>query len=371
MDIQDYLSQRKDVQRALLQFLDQEEDIEEDYQNFINIIIHKKIQENPYDLKEILNLIVKIADDHQRNSTFFSKIEKILLYFKDSIKKFYFNSDIYNIFRSNKRIILFLFKSEIVIPDEYIAHSINREEYKNKNYFEYFYPEFRNFKEFQDEKRKEEDHELFEEKRKKGENEEHICHLIRNDAIDEFISYINQKDFYLKQKIKKSIFETNSFLIDKTPNLLEYAAFFGSIQIFRYLYLNDVDNEMITESIWSYAIHGNSQEVINYLEQKNIHPENESFHKCLTESIKCHNIDMTNYIVDNFYQNERDILEKMAYRFQAFQYYNFELFPNVLNVKLYIDKICTQNYVYILDLILKSVAINYDLIEILNVFYFE
>lgn len=44
----------------------------------------------------------------------------------------------------------------------------------------------------------------------------------------------------LHLKIKKSVFESNSFLLDIEPTLIEYAAFFGSIQIFRYLRYNDV-----------------------------------------------------------------------------------------------------------------------------------
>ena len=75
----------------------------------------------------------------------------------------------------------------------------------------------------------------FEEKRQKGENDSYLCELIRTDSIEDFISYVNQKNISLSSKIKSSIFETNSFLVEKEPSLIEYTAFFGSIQIFQYL----------------------------------------------------------------------------------------------------------------------------------------
>ena len=81
--------------------------------------------------------------------------------------------------------------------------------------------------------------ENFEENRKIGENHNHICKLIRNDLIDEFISYVNLKNIPLQTKIDNSIFETNLGLIDSNITLIDYAAFHGSTQIFKYLYLNN------------------------------------------------------------------------------------------------------------------------------------
>ena len=76
----------------------------------------------------------------------------------------------------------------------------------------------------------------FDEKLKIGENDSYICHLIRNDSIEKFVIFVNQTNLNLSSQIKSSIFETNLFLIknDETT-LIEYAAFFGSIQIFQYL----------------------------------------------------------------------------------------------------------------------------------------
>ena len=71
-------------------------------------------------------------------------------------------------------------------------------------------------------------------KRKSGENDTYICQLIQKDDIDNFISYISQNDILLNSEITESIFETNRFLLKKKPSIIEYASFFGSIQIFKY-----------------------------------------------------------------------------------------------------------------------------------------
>ena len=93
-----------------------------------------------------------------------------------------------------------------------------------------------------------------------------------------------------------SIFETNPFLIKRKASLIEYAAFFGSIQIFKYLQLNNVE---LTPSLWLYAIHCNNPEIIHLLEENHVIPEDKSYFECYKESIKCHHNNIANYIKDN------------------------------------------------------------------------
>ena len=64
----------------------------------------------------------------------------------------------------------------------------------------------------------------------------HICELIRNDDIKEFIIYFNLNQFSLNMTIEPSIYETNSFLCEKNPSLIEYSTFFGSIQILSFYF---------------------------------------------------------------------------------------------------------------------------------------
>ena len=63
--------------------------------------------------------------------------------------------------------------------------------------------------------------------------------MIRKDLIKEFLVFVNKKELNLDSKLKSSIYETNSFLIkNESITLIEYTAFYGSIQIFQYLQKN-------------------------------------------------------------------------------------------------------------------------------------
>lgn len=178
------------------------------------------------------------------------------------------------------------------------------------------------------------DFELFEKKCRIGENDSPICEIIRNDEIDEFITYVTRADFPLSSHINPSIFETNEFLFDKTPTLIEYAAFFGSIQIFRFLLLNDVK---LTEDLFLYAIHGRNADIIHILESNKIKPK---YDKCLFEAIKCNHNEITNYIFSNYLENDINkirgystyIAEKDRYYddmvYNGFGYFILEYYTN-------------------------------------------
>ena len=55
-----------------------------------------------------LHLILKISNNYHCKRAFFNKIERIFLYYKDQITTNLTNFEIFNIFKSNKRILLFL-----------------------------------------------------------------------------------------------------------------------------------------------------------------------------------------------------------------------------------------------------------------------
>lgn len=170
---------------------------------------------------------------------------------------------------------------------------------------------------------------ILKKKRLKGENDDYLCGLIQNDSIESFIIYVNKNSLMLQSQIKESIFETNSFLLSKTPALIEYAAFHGSIQIFRYLFLNNAE---LPPSLWLYVVHGNDPEIINLLEEKNIKPDN--FNDCYRESIKCHNNEVANYIQNNYLKETNIQLNLKC----CLHYFNYDLIP--------IDKINELSFFY-------------------------
>ena len=161
---------------------------------------------------------------------------------------------------------------------------------------------------------------IFDEKRNIGENDSYLCKLIHDDSIDEFITFFNRQSLKSSSKIKPSIFETNSFLLNKRKiTLIEYAAFFGSTQIFKYLQLNYAP---LDKNIWLYAIHSNNGDLIHMLEELGIKPQ---YEECLKESIKCHHNNIANHIFDMYKDDDQDDDNMIEY---AIKNYNYSLIPD-------------------------------------------
>ena len=332
-----YVKQYKDdmltIENNLLQIFEESEEEEfECINNFFKKNNEQKIHENLEKLEVLLRMLVVIANNHHRCSFFFKKLEKILLTIKNAMKSHFSNRKIIDIFKSNKRIILFLIEEKIIIIDEYFISKISKTKYRNLKYIEYFAPEIKLFYDSTDNVTHQKINlpenlpDNFDQNRQKGENESFLCELIRNDSIVDFVIYVNKNNLFLDIQINSSIYETNSMLINKKPTLIEYAAFFGSIQIFQYLLLNKVEP---TASLMQYAIHSKNGELIHLLEEKVKIDPNE----CFVESIKCHHNGIATYIKDNFLESVKecvDIIIGDTIKTKipiAFIYYNFEFFP--------------------------------------------
>ena len=66
--------------------------------------------------------------------------------FPHTFKRYFSYSEIFNIFKSNKRILLFLVEQQIIIIDEFIAKKItNIDIYIEAKYPQYFQPEIQPF----------------------------------------------------------------------------------------------------------------------------------------------------------------------------------------------------------------------------------
>ena len=165
--ITEYIDNNQKLQANILNFLDNSENNEENHQLIIQIIEDQKIGENKNKLTSLFHLITKISNNHHRFPYFFEKIQKILLDLKDSIIKNYTNYEIFHIFKSNKRLLLFLIEEKILKIDEKIVAFISNKpsfknmtfknlsfepdkieidnKYKDYNYFEYFAPEIKPF----------------------------------------------------------------------------------------------------------------------------------------------------------------------------------------------------------------------------------
>ncbi|KAK8883948.1 hypothetical protein M9Y10_043050 [Tritrichomonas musculus] len=330
MDIPKYICLKKELYKTLWTFLKNEDENgkakEENFQNLINLIESQRIRENANEFKIFLRLLLKISKYHHGPKNIFQNIERILLFLKDDIKKYFYNKEIFIFFQNSFSITHFLIRNKIIEIDQSISQYIIND-YKSFIGY-YFYPEIKSFIDDKHQKEIEkhisDDLNDFDEKRQIGENSSHLCSLIREDSLNEFIIYINQNNIPLKGHIKYSLFETNSYLTKKTPTLIEYSAFFGSINIFNYLHVNGVQ---YTSKTVLYAIHGRNYEIIHSILNDF---DDKSRLEYLEESIKCHHNEIANFIIENLLSNDNSQTNEMVYDTlirSSLHYCNFEFCP--------------------------------------------
>ena len=127
---------------------------------------------------------------------------------------------------------------------------------------------------------------------------------------------------------------------NKNTTLIEYSAFFGAIQIFQYLRLNNVE---LKPSLWLYAIHSRNAELIDLLESLNIDPPNEEYKTCLCESIKCHHNEIADYIENNLINddNTRKSEEVLS---SILKFHNYDYFPSFFEESDDFYYLCSNNY---------------------------
>ena len=118
-EIQEYIQEKKKIYDNLIEFLENNDSNEKDFQNLITILSQQKQEENPEKLKMLFRLIVNISNNY-RNKALFEKIYQIIEYYENQIILFISNIEIFHIFESNKKLLLFLFKKGIITIDNTI-----------------------------------------------------------------------------------------------------------------------------------------------------------------------------------------------------------------------------------------------------------
>ena len=307
MSVQQYREKLIDIRENIIDYIRNEESSEIETQQIIQYLDDQKLKEKRYELNDFLRFIVQLVNTHQRTFDFFTKIEKILNHYKDDIKQTFTNNEIFNIFERNKHLLLYLIKEGILTIDNRIANIFTKDRYKKFDYPSYFWPEIKPFitdDAFIKNEIKQIDDEEFEEKRKTGENDSYITKLIRNDEIDDFISFMTRNSIYPSSNINHSIFETNLYLLKHETSIIEYAAFFGSVEIFTHLYLIGAE---VDSNLWFYVIHSGNPNLIHSLEEKGIKPKNEYYRRLMIESIVCHHNEIAEYFETQYIQKHLEI----------------------------------------------------------------
>ncbi|KAK8897408.1 hypothetical protein M9Y10_015354 [Tritrichomonas musculus] len=374
---QKYLDMMKNIQENILLFLEEEANSEENFRILEDLFESTKIKENQYELLSFLHLISKISKNCHRYQNFFNKIEQILQIFNEDIKKYFSNSEIFNIFKRNKRILLFLIEQKIIVIDKFCVRKITKTvKYIKAKYPQYFQPEIQPFineewfpkydpitkKNGWVEEIKRELPENFYENRKKGENDDELCELIRNDMINEFVVYITRHAISINSTIQPSIYETNPFLIKMQtnqehrpnknqkvgPSLIEYAMFFGAIQIYDHLRIEHVK---LTPSLWIFAIHGKNADMIHSLEENHVSLD-ETYKPIFYESLKCHHNDFAKYFLNNFMREEE--ANSHGTFVKSIKYYNFSFLKNDLINEFTFIYLCKYDYCAIVQILLEN-----------------
>ena len=132
--------------------------------------------------------------------------------------------------------------------------------------------------------------------------------------------------------------------------MIEYAMFFGSIQIVKYLQLNDVD---LNPSLWLYAIHSNNPELIHFLEENHVLPDDGTYQKCFIESVKCYHNNIAHYIQDNLLKKTTKNIS-----LDLIEFYNFGFFHNDLENEILFSCLCKYDYLLLANIVIKDLDVN-------------
>ena len=109
--------------------------------------------------------------------------------------------------------------------------------------------------------------------------------------------------------------------------------------------------------------------MINYIEERKIKPESNSYFVCIKESIKCHHNEIVNYIQNNLLEINNGFFEL------GVKYYNYEFFidefinnDNDIDIETIFYQFCRYNYIYLVKFLLKTKEIKINK-KINNVFF--
>lgn len=364
MSIQEYVTKKKQLYKYFLDFVECEGNYEEDFENLLECLDDENIRKDRNELKEFLKMLVCIVDNHKRGPNFILKVEKLLTNLQQDIKRSYSNSEIFEIFGNCKRILYFLAESGIFKFDKYYSELILNDDFMREDYGFYFFIFIKPYVEKQmcnfihGEVMKVQDYETasFRRNLSRGENENVLCEMIRNDSIGDFIKYVSSEEVFLTGKVKHSLFETHKLLQQRQASLIEYAAFFGSVEIFRYLVKNDC---RLRGSLWLYAIHGRNSEIIQILEEKKVEPTDRTYRECVYEAIRCHHNEIKDYLQEN--KISRDTRFDDKYNKVILKSRNYCFFPEKIIDRLIFFSLCNYNYIGLVRLLLKETAINQDI----------
>ncbi|KAK8875450.1 hypothetical protein M9Y10_005616 [Tritrichomonas musculus] len=130
---------------------------------------------------------------------------------------------------------------------------------------------------------------------------------IVEDDVDTFQSILSKNNFSVNYIFENSIYE-RVHAIDYNLSLLQVAAIYGSLNVFKFLWMqSDID---IKGNLLCYAYSGRNRDIIHLCEQKC------SFDNVINFAISSHQNDLVDYFIENF---EDKLIEDDEYILNYFQ----------------------------------------------------
>lgn len=224
----------------------------------------------------------------------FNKITKFLLNISDEMKTKFSEEQISNAFKMSSQALLdFLYDQKIV------SKRMTEESTEDNQIYTSFY--IQNLEAYFDD-----ENEIEQEKEEKPNDEKDgynsIRKVIQNDDIDSFQNFISRTNENINSNLQKSSQILNTFE-KQCQKYIEYAAFFGSLHIFKFLWLN---NAVVTENLFPLSIFGGDMEIIHLIESKINSDSNYSqkiesiMNKAATAAVFCFRHELLEYLCDNY-----------------------------------------------------------------------
>lgn len=320
----DTLDVLANLQTSLIEFLDNDEVKDCDFAFFLQKLDESDIVKSSSQMSLFLQCLSNVFNYHYESVSQFNYLQQILEHLSNFITNLLNQNELYSIAIKSKIFLIYLIKSQLLDINffiknlihlspksqllHYLAPEVNEYIKLYQNQFDPIVQEFFSSPDIDDDYNDdyENDKNPYEalnmdaheyvKLREKGENTSIFCKEIRENNFEDFNILIEKTGMKINKKIEFQLFDSNDYPIekDKMPSIFEYAAYKGSIEICKYLTLQQVK---IDENSWFCAIHGRNADIIHLLEEHGIKC---NFERAFLYAIKCHNNSIAEYIVDQY-----------------------------------------------------------------------
>lgn len=291
-----------------------------DFESTLQFILSSKYVKDERNFRELIMTIDALVTKNRLPLNFAFQLLREL---KETTLKFIEINELVNSFEQSQFIIFFLEEGFVDFT------TICNELCGTENYFFIFFPEIRKetyffyllLKQYPDviPKIEKTDVKKHIELRRLGSNESEISLAIRNDDLAQFQNLISKLNISINMRLPFSYYERFLFVntIDSMPSLIEFSAFFGSINIFKFLWISGahVDDDLV-----QYAIAGGNNEIIQYCEEKQLEFDKE----CLKVAIKFLRNEIADYIHVNY-----GLEYKKSHIIEAISSHNYQMLLNL------------------------------------------